>query len=417
MSKSGCSKNVANLPCGSIVAVDSTTHIAQPVSVLQTTPDASLSIVGQVATIGASPGSTYTFSDSGTGDSLVDTSSTATSFVVKDLIAGSNVTLTSTSTDITINSTASGGTGTLTNVGTVPATGNLIPSSPQTGPPFTVKGLIAGSNVTLASTATDITINSTASGGTGTVTSFSCVANNGITESVATATTTPQLTLGLGAITPTSVNASGTVAGSNLSGTNTGDQTLSNGGAGTSLVAVGSGSTLETVSLTAGTNVTFTTGSNNITINSSGSSANSFTLVSKQAGDPLNSEGAGTFVLGSWVMSASYLQTNGQYLHVIADMTVPAGTVLSYSGIISGNFIGPYTAVGVNIRFKLWITRISATEMFSISEVWDSGVSSVQVNNSGRNAYTFGTGGTCQLLSTVSSGTADLYDITLYQAL
>ena len=45
-----------------------------------------------------------------------------------------------------------------------------------------------------------------AAGGTGTVTSVSIVTANGISGSVATATTTPAITLTLGAITPTSVN-------------------------------------------------------------------------------------------------------------------------------------------------------------------------------------------------------------------
>jgi hypothetical protein len=50
---------------------------------------------------------------------------------------------------------------------------------------------------------------------------------------VANATTTPAITLTLGAITPSSVAAVGTVTGSNLSGTNTGDQTTITGNAGT----------------------------------------------------------------------------------------------------------------------------------------------------------------------------------------
>lgn len=62
--------------------------------------------------------------------------------------------------------------------------------------------------------------------GTGSVTSVSVVTANGISGSVATATSTPAITLTLGAITPTSVAATSTVTGSNLSGTNTGDQTI-----------------------------------------------------------------------------------------------------------------------------------------------------------------------------------------------
>ena len=69
------------------------------------------------------------------------------------------------------------------------------------------------------------------SGGGGTVTTVSVTTANGVSGSVANATTTPAITLTLGAITPTSVLASGTVGGSNLSGTNTGDQTITLTGA------------------------------------------------------------------------------------------------------------------------------------------------------------------------------------------
>jgi hypothetical protein len=72
-----------------------------------------------------------------------------------------------------------------------------------------------------------------ASGGGGTVTTVSVATANGVSGTVANATTTPAITLSLGAITPTSVAASGTVSGSNLSGTNTGDQTTITGNAGT----------------------------------------------------------------------------------------------------------------------------------------------------------------------------------------
>ena len=60
----------------------------------------------------------------------------------------------------------------------------------------------------------------------GTVTSVSVTTANGVSGTVATATTTPAISLTLGDITPTSVAATGTVTGSNLSGTNTGNQTI-----------------------------------------------------------------------------------------------------------------------------------------------------------------------------------------------
>jgi len=64
----------------------------------------------------------------------------------------------------------------------------------------------------------------------GTVTNVTVTPANGITASVATSTTTPAISLGLGAITPTSVASTGTVTGTNVSGstsgTNTGDQAI-----------------------------------------------------------------------------------------------------------------------------------------------------------------------------------------------
>lgn len=85
--------------------------------------------------------------------------------------------------------------------------------------------------------------------GDGTVTDVSVVTANGVSGSVANSTTTPAITLTLGAITPSTINgntvASGsgtlilstytlTVAGTaSISGTNTGDQTSVSGNAGT----------------------------------------------------------------------------------------------------------------------------------------------------------------------------------------
>lgn len=70
------------------------------------------------------------------------------------------------------------------------------------------------------------TLTWTTPGGGGTVTSVSVTTNAGVSGVVATASSTPAITITLGAITPTSVAATGTVTGSNLSGTNTGDQTI-----------------------------------------------------------------------------------------------------------------------------------------------------------------------------------------------
>lgn len=110
------------------------------------------------------------------------------------------------------------------------ATGLLPIANGGTG--TATPGLVQGIGVTITGAWPNQTINATG-GGTGTVTSVSVVTANGVSGSVATSTTTPAITLTLGAITPSSVAASGTVTGSNLSGSNTGDQTTITGNAGT----------------------------------------------------------------------------------------------------------------------------------------------------------------------------------------
>lgn len=90
--------------------------------------------------------------------------------------------------------------------------------------------------------------------GAGTVTSVSVVTASGVSGTVANPTTTPALTISLGAITPTSVNASGNVAGANLSGSNSGDVTLSGEGY---LSATGQAITVNAVNLS-GSNATGT---------------------------------------------------------------------------------------------------------------------------------------------------------------
>lgn len=78
--------------------------------------------------------------------------------------------------------------------------------------------------------------------GSGTVTSVSVVTANGVSGSVATATTTPAITLTLGAITPTSVAIGGAAIGSNalaVTGTAAVSGQLSIGAAGATAAILG----------------------------------------------------------------------------------------------------------------------------------------------------------------------------------
>lgn len=162
----------------------------------------------------------------GTGISV---SGTYPNFTVTNSSPSSGGTVTSVSgaggsTGLTLTGGPITGSGTLTLGGTlVVANGGTGTASPS---------LVAGSNVTISGSWPNQTINSVA-GGTGTVTNVSVTTANGVSGTVTNSTTTPAISLSLGAITPTSVAASGTVSGSNLSGTNTGDQTNISGNAAT----------------------------------------------------------------------------------------------------------------------------------------------------------------------------------------
>lgn len=83
--------------------------------------------------------------------------------------------------------------------------------------------LADGTNAGLLSPAMKTKVDGIASGATantGTVTTVSVVTANGVTGSVANASTTPAITLSLGAITPTTVVASGNVTAPNIDSTN-----------------------------------------------------------------------------------------------------------------------------------------------------------------------------------------------------
>jgi len=130
---------------------------------------------------------------------------------------GKFTTLQATSIDLTSPlPIAEGGTA----VSTVPANGQLLIGN---GTGYTVANLTAGTGMTITNSSGGITLSAP---DVGSVTSVSVTTANGVSGTVATPTTTPAISLTLGAITPTSVAASGTVTGSNLSGTNTGNQTI-----------------------------------------------------------------------------------------------------------------------------------------------------------------------------------------------
>jgi len=97
--------------------------------------------------------------------------------------------------------------GPITGSGTLTLGGTLVVANGGTG--TASPSLVAGTNVTISGSWPNQTINSVA-GGTGTVTSVSVVTANGVSGTVATATTTPAITLALGDISAATSKPSAT---------------------------------------------------------------------------------------------------------------------------------------------------------------------------------------------------------------
>ena len=211
-------------------------------------------------------------------------------------------------------------------------------------------------------------------GGTGTVTSVSVVTANGISGSVATATSTPAITLTLGAITPSSVNGIAftgastpalTVTGtSSISGANTGDNatnTQYSGLAASKQDTLISNTNIKTV------NGTTLLGSGDITQTTISGNAGTATALAANGANC----SAGAFPLGVDASGASESCTTAvSTLDSLTDVTVPTPTTgdhLSWSGS-AWISTPPTSVVGSSSSFYLDATATLAdNQTLSIS--------------------------------------------------
>lgn len=214
--------------------------------------------------------------------------------------------------------------------------------------------------------------------GAGTVTSFAFTNANGIAGSVTNATTTPTLSLSLGAITPTSVNgltlttSTGTLTIANGK-TLTASNTLTLAGTDSSTLNIGSGGTLGTAAFTAATayatSAQGTKADNAGAVNGIVKSNGSATFSAAVSGTDYAPATSGTSILkgsgsggfSNAVAGTDYLAPNGSgasLTNVVNSITGTAGQVTASAATGAVTLSLPTALTGVN-----GVTAASATDL------------------------------------------------------
>ena len=276
-----------------------------------------------------SPASSVALSSTGGTESLVVDGSGPT-LSVKGLTAGTNVTLTPSGTDVTINGPAT------TSLASAGGTETLVQDG--TGPALATKGLTAGTGIALVGAANDVTISNTDGA------SSVALSSTGGTESLVVDGTGPTLSVkGLTAGTNITLTPSGTDI--TIVGPDT--TTLASAGGTETLVQDGTGPTLATKGLTAGTGISLTGAANDVTIVNA-DPASSVALTSA-GGTTLVSDGVGPALAIKGLTGAGGLSIvdNGTNLEIT---TGAAGVVTSVTGDTSITATPTTGAVALSIN-------------------------------------------------------------------
>lgn len=278
---------------------------------------------------------------------------------VRNAIAGPGITITGNISTPYATISATGGGG---GVSSVTASGVGITATPTTGAVVIantgVTSIVAGTGITISGATGAVTINATG-GGSGTVTSVSVVSANGLAGTVATATTTPAITLSTtvtGILYGNGTSIAAATAGEfpTLNQSTTGNAaTATTAGNVTGVVAILNGGTGQTTAAAAFAALSPLTTAGDIIIENAtpaparlaiGSTGQVLTVVSGlPSWQTPASPGTGT------VTSVSVVSANGFAGAVATATTTPAITIsTSVTGILYGNGTSVATAIAAN---------------------------------------------------------------------
>lgn len=220
-----------------------------------------------------------------------------------------------------------------------------------------------GDGVTSAASLTPI--NGPGGGGGGTVTSVGISGSNGIGVSGSPVTTSGTIALSLGAITPTSVAATGNVTGANLSGANTGDQTSVTGNAGTATA-------LQTARNINGTSFN---GTADITVTAAAGTLTGNTLAAGVTASSLTSAAGGAFGTAAYVNTG----TGSSDVPTIAQADARYVLQTSFKSNVLGSNFATSSATYVDVTGSSVTLDASSTYLIHITGSYQSANTSTGV--------------------------------------
>mgnify|MGYP000932849923 CR=1 FL=1 len=336
---SGSSITQNNLGAGEPLLVDPGTDTSFSFKTLVPGTNTTISSDANTITIGSTLTGNITQSNLGAGTQILSDPGTDNAFAFKTLVAGSNVTLSNDANTVTIAVPTATGTITQSNLGV----GAAILSDPGTDNSFAFKTLKGGPNISLSTTANDITIINQL---TGEITQTNVGTGSGVLFDTGTSNTFHYKSINAGSNITVTNDPDNIYISTPLDGT----ITQHNAGSGLQVLKDdGTFSTFNFKTLVAGSGITLTPSTDEITIANSGSLVN-VNLTNLGAGQPIltnpgvnssfafNTISAGTGILLTPGVGEIIISNDGSAVNVSLDNQTLAGEAILFDPGLNSTF-------------------------------------------------------------------------------